>query len=608
MNDIDFESRFESGNLRMAIKLTDNEYDLILRNDINANKYAQWFYFKIQIKFKEPKRIKFNIINCEKADSPYSKGSRILQYSTTTNKWSRKSILNKYYKNSYSTFDDKNLYTLSFSVNLGEENLNETVYFAYCYPYTYSYLQEYINKLVTQKNANKIMNHEVIATTLAGNNLDMILVTDFLGEFDDIAGRPCIILTSRVHPGESNSSFVIHGLIEFITGDSDSAKLLRKKYIFKIIPMLNPDGVINGCFRTNLRGKDLNRQWKEPSLQVSPTILSIKETVKKTLLSRNIYLYCDFHGHSNKKNFFLYGCNNNNNKKGKTTLQEIILAKLLGRKLDFFDYASSIFKIAPGKLKTGRAVIKKEYDIDFSYCLESSMEGISIGKNKNTFFTPALYKEIGYAFCNALYDMVNQEIFMSILYDLQLEEALKLVNNVSIINNIDLDDDEGNTKTEVDKIENYFISAYGNSGNGHNSGNTGSNKPQKHVQSQNQINHIHLVNQKDKLKLKPINKLKNNDKLNDKFESLITEKIDKSGAVNEKSEKVTKDKLSVSNKVLVGVSNNLSNNLVSPSLKNINQKGMLEPARHSSNNNLVNFKNRLPKVRIYLNLSIYLLL
>jgi len=236
------------------------------------------------------------------------------------------------------------------------------------------------------------------------------------------------------------------------------------------------------------------------------------------------------------------------------------------------------------------------------------MEGISIGKNKNTFFTPALYKEIGYAFCNALYDMVNQEIFMSILYDLQLEEALKLVNNVSIINNIDLDDDEGNTKTEVDKIENYFISAYGNSGNGHNSGNTGSNKPQKHVQSQNQINHIHLVNQKDKLKLKPINKLKNNDKLNDKFESLITEKIDKSGAVNEKSEKVTKDKLSVSNKVLVGVSNNLSNNLVSPSLKNINQKGMLEPARHSSNNNLVNFKNRLPKVRIYLNLNIYLLL
>lgn len=32
-----FESRFETGNLLAAIKVTDNEYDLILQNDINTN-------------------------------------------------------------------------------------------------------------------------------------------------------------------------------------------------------------------------------------------------------------------------------------------------------------------------------------------------------------------------------------------------------------------------------------------------------------------------------------------------------------------------------------------------------------------------------------------
>ena len=32
-----FESKFESGNLLAAIKLSDNEYDLILQNDINTN-------------------------------------------------------------------------------------------------------------------------------------------------------------------------------------------------------------------------------------------------------------------------------------------------------------------------------------------------------------------------------------------------------------------------------------------------------------------------------------------------------------------------------------------------------------------------------------------
>jgi hypothetical protein len=32
-----FESRFESANLLAAIKISDNEYDLILQNDINTN-------------------------------------------------------------------------------------------------------------------------------------------------------------------------------------------------------------------------------------------------------------------------------------------------------------------------------------------------------------------------------------------------------------------------------------------------------------------------------------------------------------------------------------------------------------------------------------------
>ena len=37
--------------------------------------------------------------------------------------------------------------------------------------------------------------------------------------------------------------------------------------------MLNPDGVINGCYRNNLLGKDLNRLWSEPRTNISPTIL-----------------------------------------------------------------------------------------------------------------------------------------------------------------------------------------------------------------------------------------------------------------------------------------------------------------------------------------------
>jgi murein tripeptide amidase MpaA len=36
---------------------------------------------------------------------------------------------------------------------------------------------------------------------------------------------------------------------------------LLKEFEFIVIPMVNPDGVIYGNFRTNLAGLDLNRQW-----------------------------------------------------------------------------------------------------------------------------------------------------------------------------------------------------------------------------------------------------------------------------------------------------------------------------------------------------------
>ena len=41
-----FESRFESGNLRRSIQVYENEYDLIVKPDINTRGHTQWFYFR----------------------------------------------------------------------------------------------------------------------------------------------------------------------------------------------------------------------------------------------------------------------------------------------------------------------------------------------------------------------------------------------------------------------------------------------------------------------------------------------------------------------------------------------------------------------------------
>ena len=53
----------------------------------------------------------------------------------------------------------------------------------------------------------------------------------------------------------------MEGIVETLLSDEREAKQLRDTYVFKIIPMLNPDGVIVGNYRCSLAGLDLNRQW-----------------------------------------------------------------------------------------------------------------------------------------------------------------------------------------------------------------------------------------------------------------------------------------------------------------------------------------------------------
>lgn len=70
--------------------------------------------------------------------------------------------------------------------------------------------------------------------------------------------RPVVFLSARVHPGETNASWVMKGTLEFLMSCRSEAQSLRESYIFKIIPMLNPDGVINGRYVNKHQKSPLN--------------------------------------------------------------------------------------------------------------------------------------------------------------------------------------------------------------------------------------------------------------------------------------------------------------------------------------------------------------
>jgi murein tripeptide amidase MpaA len=58
----------------------------------------------------------------------------------------------------------------------------------------------------------------------------------------------------------------MEGCIDYLLEPTFESEYLREMFIFKCIPMMNPDGVVNGNYRCNLSGKDMNRNWVDPQL------------------------------------------------------------------------------------------------------------------------------------------------------------------------------------------------------------------------------------------------------------------------------------------------------------------------------------------------------
>lgn len=54
----------------------------------------------------------------------------------------------------------------------------DTVYFAHCYPYTYTDLLKFESQTCTFENKDKVRK-TVLCKSLAGNDVDMLIVTNF---------------------------------------------------------------------------------------------------------------------------------------------------------------------------------------------------------------------------------------------------------------------------------------------------------------------------------------------------------------------------------------------------------------------------------------------
>jgi murein tripeptide amidase MpaA len=160
------------------------------------------------------------------------------------------------------------------------------------------------------KNAHRddiYLKRELVTRSFEGRPMEMLTITgdnEKLGEREEMieglfpdsepSKRPYkfgkkryIYLSARVHPGEVAASHMLNGFMGHILSDPSKdirVALALHHFVFVIIPMLNPDGVYRGHYRTDTHGQNLNRSYIDPCKVIMPTIWAADQIINSMRL------------------------------------------------------------------------------------------------------------------------------------------------------------------------------------------------------------------------------------------------------------------------------------------------------------------------------------
>ena len=156
--------------------------------------------------------------------------------------------------------------------------------------------QELITNFWYNKWYNELENsgrvrREVIGFSVLKNPIPMFFVEKNIN-------NPYILILGRQHPPEVTGAFAMRGFINQLLNKNSLSDSFLKNYNILFVPLMNPDGVMNGYWRYNENKKDLNRDW---GIFIQPETDAVNKKLTE-LKNKKLALFIDFH--STFKNLF----------------------------------------------------------------------------------------------------------------------------------------------------------------------------------------------------------------------------------------------------------------------------------------------------------------
>lgn len=331
-------SNFDAGAITVIDSADSQNIRLALRGD-NAASFSQWFYFRLQGAAYQPCRIRIE----NAGQSSYPEGWE--DYQATA------------------SYDRSNWFRVPTRYEDGVLTIEHTplagsVYYAYFEPYSH---EQHLN-LLGDAQGSGLCQIDDLGSTAQGRDINLLTIGH------QAASDLKIWIIARQHPGESMAEWFAEGLLSRLLDHQDpTARALLDCATFYIVPNMNPDGAALGNQRTNAAGTDLNREWQNPSPELSPEVYAVRQKMHET----GVDLFLDIHGEEALPYVFAAGCEGNPSYDARLAALEAAFKTALRQASPDFQDEHGYPKTAPGQ---ANLAIAKSYVGETFGCLSYTLE------------------------------------------------------------------------------------------------------------------------------------------------------------------------------------------------------------------------------------------
>ena len=327
--------------MKQCTKIKENQFSILIASDCEGkyilNKisiFKIWFYFGV-ISEKE-RNIKISIDNLNNFYKIFKNGYKIC-YNILDENETPASYQNKYKENEETNWKrldkdyelnldiESNLLSIKFNFDLPKKRY---VLFSFCFPWSYDKNESFLKHIKEKiKNKNIYYHDEILTLSKEKRNIHLLTITskkniinnkkesNINGLFPDknrcnliLHDKHIIFITARVHPGETPGTLMFNGILKLlIDNDNQMSKILLDNFIFKLIPIINVDGVSNGYFRLNNEGYNLNRCYLGPSPKITPENYAITKLFYFYSSNYKVRYYFDLHADMNVRGVYTFG-------------------------------------------------------------------------------------------------------------------------------------------------------------------------------------------------------------------------------------------------------------------------------------------------------------